>query len=59
MTVVALLSPIDRSLLLYDVCNPAEVSFVFLSNKGDMLAAVALTLTLVLALGNTGKLVPC
>jgi hypothetical protein len=39
-TVAALVVPIDRSLLLYDVCNPEAVSSILLSNNGENLAHV-------------------
>ena len=39
--VAALFSLIDRTLLVYDACNPAQVSSIFLSNIGEDLIAVA------------------
>jgi hypothetical protein len=38
--VAALFAPIDRRLLLYDVCNPEAVSSILLSNNGEDLTLV-------------------
>ena len=44
MIVTALFSLIDRSLLPFDLCNPATVSSIFLSKSGEELIAVVVVL---------------